>query len=302
MDSLKSLMDKRQYDLVIKLTENATESTPLFYRISALLAVGKGEAALACIKQNRKILEADLCILMKIHIEILCLLQKFDEAYEEMKYYENLPYVSQQVEELLKELPKLIREEERKNSNFRNLDQDELNKSLNSKDSTEVLMALDIVKERDVNIYLNNIQNIMVNFPKQSIRSLALFLLVEKQVNRTVKFNHIGKIIEVNPSLLEPPFVGEDFTTLVKKLDADFRNPVLSQNAVQILSTHVIYIYPDKISFDIDIMVEALYQISNKYLQSKDCSSLEERCYEKHINPLEVEELIDQINESLEDF
>lgn len=302
MDSLKSLMDKRQYELVIKLTETATEPTPLFYRISALLAMGKGEEALACIKSNRKILEADLSILMKIHIEILCLLQKFDEANDELRYYENLPYVSQEVEELLKELPKVIREEERKNTSFRNLDQDDLIKSLDSKDSTEILMALDIVRERDVNIYLNKIQNIMVNFPKQSIRSFALLLLVQKQVNRTVQFNHIGKIIELNPSLLEPPFVGEDFTALVKKLDADFRNPVLSQNAVQILSTHVLYIYPDKIDLDIDIMIEALYQISNKYLQTKDYSSIEERCYEKHINPVEVEELIDQINDSLEDF
>lgn len=302
MDSLKSLMDKRQYELVIKLTENATESTPLFYRISALLATGKGEAALECIKTNRKILEADLAMLMKIHIEILCLLQKFDEAYEELRYYENLPYVSQQVEELLEDLPKLIRDEERKNASFRNLDQDDLLAELDSKDSTEVLMALDIVRERDVNVYLNKIENVMVNFPKQSIRSFALLLLVQKQVNRTVKFNHMGNIIELNPSLLEPPFVGDDFTQLVRKLDSDFRNPALSQNAVQILSTHVLYIYPDKVTLDIDIMVEALYQISNKYLQSKDFDSLEDRCREKHINPLEVEELMDQINDSLEDF
>ena len=302
MDSLKTLMDKHQYELVIKLTESANEPTPLFYRISALLASGKGEAALNVIKEKRAILQADMAMLMKVHIEILCLLQRFDEAYDEMRYYENLPYVSQQVEELLKELPKLIREEERKNNSVRNLDSDDLRKTLDSQDSTDVLMALDIVRERDVNAYLDKIQNIMVNFPKQSIRSFALLLLVQKQVNRTFNFNHMGEVISVNPSLLEPPFVDEKFTVLVRKMDADFRNPVLSQNAVQILSTYVLYIYPDKIALDVDVMIEALYQIANEYLKSKDAASLEERCTEKNVPMDEVKELISKINASLEDF
>jgi len=295
-------MDKRQYDLVIKLTETANEPTPLFYRISALLASARGEAALECIKKNREILKADMCMLMKIHIEILCLLNKFDEAYEEMKYYENLPYYSQEVEELLKELPQMIRDEERKNNSVRNLDQDELMKTLESEDYTEVLMALDIVRERDVNVYLNKIQKILINFPKQSLRSFALLLLVQKQVNRTFKFNHMGEIIDVNPSLLEPPFVDESFNTLVKQMDKEFKNPVLSQNAVQILSSHVLYTYPDKMNVDIDVTIEALYQIANQYLKSKDFESLEDRCFDKNISVDEVEELMKKINLSLEDF
>lgn len=302
MDSLKTLMDKREYELVIKLTETADEPTPLFYRISALLATAKGEKALECIKKNRSILEEDMSMLMRVHIEILCLLQKFDEAYEEMKYYESRPYISQEVEELLQSLPKLIREEEKKYNHVFNLDEDELMKTFDSSDQNEVLMALDAVRERDINVYLNKIQKVMVDFPKQSIRSFALLLLVQKGINKTFKFNHMGEIIELNPSLLEPPFVDEKFTQLVRKMDADFKNPVLSQNAVQILSTHVLYIYPDKVSLDVDTMIEALYQISNKYLQSKDALSIEERILGTDIKLGEVEKLIDEINKSLEDF
>lgn len=302
MDSLKTLMDKRQYDLVIKLTETANEATPLFYRISALLASGKGEKALECIKTNKTILQADMVMLMKVHIEILCLLNKFDEAYEEMNYYQNMPYISQEVEELLKELPKLIRNEEKKNNSVRNLDEDNLMKTLDSDDYTEVLMALDVVRERDVNIYLNKIQKIMMSFPKQSLRSFALLLLVQKKTNRTFKFNHMGEIIDVNPSLLEPPFVGDAFNSLVKKLDIDFRNPVLTQNAIQILSTHVLYTYPDKLDMDSEVIIEALYQIANEYLKSKDYDSLADRCVDKGIRVEDVEELMKKINLSLEDF
>ena len=105
MDNLKTLMDKRQYELVIKLTKTATSPTDLFYRISALLASGKAEEALKCINDNQKVLETNLFILVKIHIEILCLLNRFDEAREKLKYYEELPYESQQVEEVLRDMP-----------------------------------------------------------------------------------------------------------------------------------------------------------------------------------------------------
>ena len=302
MDSLKTLMDKRQYELVIKLTENANEPTPLFYRISALLASSKGEQALECIKNKRAILQADLPMLMRVHIEILCLLQRFDEAYEEMKYYSDLPYVSQEVEELLKELPKLIRDEEKKTFSFKNLGKDELIDALHAKDMPTVLMALDSVRDRDINVYINEIEYVMVNFEKQSVRSFALLLLVQKQVNRMLKFNHMGNVIEVNPSLLEPPFVDEKFTTLVKRMDVEFRNPTLSENATRILSAHILYIYPDKIDLDIDVMSEALFQIANKYLQTKNYGTIEERCATKDISVKEVKKLIEALEISQEDF
>lgn len=302
MDSLKSLMDKRQYDLVIRLTETANEATPLFYRISALLASGKGEQALECIKKNRAILQADTPMLMRVHIEILCLLQKFDEAYEEMKYYDSLPYISQEVEELLKELPKLIRDEEKKAYSFKNLDKDELIDALHSDDMPTVLMALDTVRDRDINAYLKEIEHVMTNFAKQSVRSFALLLLVQKQVNRTFNFNHMGEVITVNPSLLEPPFVDEKFTELVKRMDAEFRNPTLAENATRILSAHILYIYPDKIDLDIEVMVEALFQIANKYLQSKNYGTIEERCATKDISTEEVRKLMEEIEASQEDF
>ena len=53
MDSLKTLMDKKQYDLVLKLTENSQDSLALFYRLSAMLATGRSEDALKLIKDKK---------------------------------------------------------------------------------------------------------------------------------------------------------------------------------------------------------------------------------------------------------
>lgn len=301
MDSLKSLMDKKQYDLVIKLTENATDRTYLFYRISAFLAIGKAEESLKVIKKNRSELEKDLALLIKIHIEILCIIGNFDEAYEEMERYKNLPYVSQQVEELLAEMPKYIREEERKLNAGREMNDEQVRKLLRSPEVNDAIIGLDIVRERDINRYLEDLRWLMVNHRSQSIRSFSLFVLVQKKVDGMFKFRHIDKVIGVNPSLLKAPFVGEPFNTLVKKLSLEFKDPSVSEHAIQILSTHIMYIYPEEIPYEQDEIVEALYQVASSYLQSKN-NDLKDRCFDKGLDVDRVQQLIDEVRFSLENF
>ncbi len=302
MDSLKSLMDRKEYELVVKLTENSTDMNYLFYRISAFLALGRGEEALKTIKDNRKILENDLSLLMKIHIEILCLLNNFDEAYEELKYYENLPYVSQQVEEVLRDLPKFIREEEKRSLSSKELSNDDLRKRLQSSDQNVVLPALDTVRERDVTMFLYDIQKILVDFPKQAIRSFALLLLVQKHIDKEMDFNHIGQVIKVNPSKLEPPFIGDEFNNFLRELQSELRNPAANENAIQILSSYIIYTYPIALNVNYAILIEALRNISFEYLRIDDEETLEKRCEQKGIDLEEVQQLIHRIKDCLDDF
>ena len=301
MDSLKSLMDKKQYDLVIKLTENSTDRLYLFYRISAFLALGKADESLKVIEENREELEKDLSILVKVHIEILCILEMFDEAYEKMEYYKNLPYVSQQVEELLKALPEYIRAEEKKAFSSKDIKPEDVKTLLHDVDMNNVVIGLDIARQMDINLFLPDLKDLMVNHEKQSVRSFSLFVLVQKNVDMTVKFKHIDKVIEVNPKELTPPFVGDDFNNLVKRITLEFNDPALSENAIQLLSTHIMFIYPEKINYDDEEISEALYQISKRYLQSEP-EPLKDRCFDKNLDVDRVQTLIDEINYSLENF
>lgn len=301
MDSLKTLMDKKQYDLVLKLTENSSDRTHLFYRISAFLATGLPYESLKVIENNREELEKDLSILLKVHIEILCILNQFDAAYKELERYKNLPYFSQQVEELLASMPNYIREEERKSLSSKTLDDEQVKALLHSKETNDAIIGLDLVRERDINKFLDDLSWVMINHPSQSIRSFALFVLVQKEVDKVYRFKHIDKVIEVNPKELKPPFVGEPFNSIVKRLTSEFNDQSLSENAIQILSTHIMYIYPDEINYSEDEIVEALYQISSRYLQSS-AEDLKTRCLNKNLDAERVQQLIDDINFSLENF
>ena len=302
MDNLKTLMDKHQYDLVLSLTKDTKDMNYLFYRISAFVALGKGENALDCIKENRHILEGDLSILVKIHIEILCILNRFEEAYEELEYYKGLPYVSQEVEELMHDMPKLIKDEEKKAYLSKQLTNEELKERLLAEEEEYVLPAIDMVRERDISLFLKEIESIMVNYKRQSIRSFALLLCVQKKVDKEMKFNHMGEIIVVNPSKLEPPFIGDGFNHIVRTMQSEFKNPSLCEDAIHLYSSYLIHIYPSVIEETEEMQIEALRQISKEYLRVNDEKTLEDYCADKNLDVDKTKELIQRIKDAIDNF
>ena len=304
MDSLKTLMDKKQYDLVLKLTENSQDSLALFYRLSAMLATGRSEDALKLIKDKRQILLAKPGVLMKIHIELLCLLGKFDEAYSELRYYQELPYENQETEELLNSLPKYIREEEIKVYKRQEVGQDELRKKLLSKNDVDVLSALDAVRGQSLESFLLPIINILKNYPKQLVRTFALLLLVAKKYDKKVEFLHGDKLIEVIPSELDEPFIIpglgniDDLSSLFQN---EYHDPSLSQNAINILSSYMVYIYPNKINYSKEELLVVFGYIAKELLQSKD-NDLDKLCEKHGLDKQEIKEEVNKIKAHLEDF
>lgn len=292
MDNLRTLFDKKEYDLVIKLTRTSSNVDDLFYCLSAYLSLNKIDEALELIKEKKKVLETRLPMLMRTHIELLCLKGKFDEAYKVIKEYEYMPYFSQEAEETLKELPNIVREYERSFYKAHELSSDELMKSLLSQDPNVVIGALDSLRDKDISSYLIYINKILVNFPKQSIRSFALLLLVQKKLDALVKFNHMGTLIEVNPNKLKAPFVDEEFNDLSSKLVEVYKDSSLSVNALQILSTYLIYIYPEEVDYTDPLLIEALRIVASKYLNLPYQSELSKEC----------EPLVTDINNALSDF
>lgn len=301
MDSLKSLMDKRQYELVLAVTKSATDGASLFYRIGAYIALNKPEDALKCIGKNQKVLEkTNLKVLIKTHIEILCIKGDFDAAYEKLDYYKNLPYESQEVEETLAIYAKFIREKEKASVKTQLISDEELIKKLMSIKSIVVLEALKELRTRDLKLFLPLVKKILVSFPMQAIRSFALMLLVEKKVNEEFKFLNVNKEITVNPSLLEEPFNDAKFKNMVKAIQTDFKDPSLSQNALNIYSTYLIYIYPNKCKYNAKAMKCALYGIANEFLQAD--YDLEKKCLEEGEKLEDVQKIIEELKGSIEQF
>ena len=304
MDSLKTLMDKKQYDLVIKLTENSNDSIALFYRLSALLAVGKSEDALNLIKSKRLILQNKLSLLIKFHIEILCLLGRFDEAYTELKYYEDLPYESQEVEEILRSMPTYIREQEKASFGSRRIDEDEIRQRLMSKNDEEVLAALDEIKSLPINNYLLNILKLMNSHPRQVIRSFALLLLVNAKYDKEVQFLHFDKLVTVNPSKLPDPFSVPGFDSLESlsfALQNEYHDPSVAQNALHVISSYLLYVYPSGLELEKEEVLVVFGYIAKRLLQI-DTDDLADVCKQKGLDYDKISSQIREIEEDLNNF
>ena len=304
MDSLKTLMEKNQYDLVIKLTENSNDSISLFYRLSALVAVGKNNEALELIKNKRNMFQSRLNLLIKFHIEILCLLGKFDEAYDELKYYENLPYESQEVEEVLRAMPNYIRNAEKASFGRKPIDEDQIRTRLLSKNDEDVLAALDEIKSLNINNYLLNILKLIRSHSRQIIRSFALLLLVNARYDKEVEFLHFDRLVKVIPSKLPEPFKIPGFNSIEEvsfAMQKEYRDPTVSQNALQILSSYLLYIYPSQIEYEQEEILLIFGHLA-KHLLQIDTSDLEAKCKEKGFDFNQINKQIKEIEEDLNNF
>ena len=303
MDSLKTLMDQKNYDLVIKLTENSNDAISLFYRLSALLAVGQSEEALNLIKSKRLIMQKRLALLIKFHIEILCLLKRFDEAYEELKYYEELPYESQEIEEVIRSMPVYIRNEE-KQAYAAPIDEDQLRAMLINGNDGEILAALDRIKALPINPFLLNIFKITTTHKRQIIRSIALLVLVYKKYDKEVKFLHHDKIITLIPSEMDDPFIVPGYSSLEEfsfALQSAYHDPSISDNALNVISSYLLYIYPDKLDLSKEESLVVFGYIAKKLLKIS-IDDLEKLCEEKNLDYLKIKNRMQEVEEDLANF
>lgn len=304
MDSLKTLMDKRQYDLVIKLTENSQDSLSLFYRLTAFVAVGQNVEALNLIKNKSQFMKDRLSLLIKFHIEILCLLGQFDEAYEELRKYEELPYESQEVEEVLRQMPSYIRNAEKDSLKHRGVDEEEIYKRLLSNKDEDVLFALDQIRELKLDHYILAILKIIKSYPKQIIRTYALLLLVANKYDKEVEFLYFDKLEKVNPSKLHDPFIVEgfkDINDLSYALQSLYHDPSIAQNALHLISSYLLYIYPRHLDLNKEEILIIFGYLSKRLLKIDD-SDLKEVCLTKNLDYERILSQIEEINEALNNF
>ena len=304
MDSLKTLMDQKNYNLVIKLTENSNDAIALFYRLSALLAVGQSEEALNLIKTKRLIMQKRLSLLIKFHIEILCLLKRFDEAYEELKYYEELPYESQEVEEVLRSMPTYIRNEE-KAAYKRPIDDDELREMLIKGNDGEILASLDRIKGLvDFTPFLLGILKVAQTHKRQVIRSIALLVLVYKKYDKEVKFLHHDKMITLIPADLDDPFIIPGYSSIEEfsyALQSEYHDPSIADNALNVISSYLLYNYPDKLDLNKEESLVIFGYLAKKLLRI-NIDDLESVCEKKGLDYSKVSKHVEEVEEDLTNF
>ena len=280
MDNLESLFNKKEYDLVLDLTKESKDPKELLMRISCLVIQGKIDAALDEIEKNQSLIEKQHQLrLMKMHFELLLSKKLYDEARLALKHYQDLPYVSQEVEEFMREMVDRIEEEARPKSHQKfELDEiyDILEKETDQGKISQVLFSL---KNYNLNIYIDSLKIFMKREDvNPNFRTYALILLVDEKLNEEIEFLSRSGLIKVNPTKIMAPFMSPSFNETCRLISEKSNHDVsMIETALHLFNCYIIDTYPEDIySVGVDKLSSAFIRIAETYL-NKEHSSLDEK-------------------------
>ena len=280
MDNLDSLFAKKQYDLVVKLTELSSDPKELFLRISSLVSLGKVDNALDEIEKHQSVIENKYPLqLMKIHFELLLSKKLYDEANIALTHYENLPYISQEVEEFMREMKNRIIEESHSRAK-KTIELDEIFDVLEKEtDQATISQVIFSLKNYNINIYIDSLKVFLTRSDVHpNFRTYALILLVDNKFDEEIEFLSLNGIIKVNPSKLFPPFMSKEFNDVCRliTLKAE-QNITLTETALHLFNCYIIDTYPiDIYQNDANLLADAFIYIGKIYLNI-DVSSYDEK-------------------------
>ena len=126
-------------------------------------------------------------------------------------------------------------------------------------------------------------------------------MLVKKEVDRDLKINKKGNILDINPKKLNPPFLGEIFDGVIKGFDREFKDSTLSQIATQLFSQYSIYIYPNEYEYSINEYLAVFYLLAKDYALNRD-DDFSTLSFASELDKKKITEIKNEIDEMLGEF
>ena len=297
MDNYKSLLERKEYDLLLSLSEDDLSPDGLSYRAAAFLAKGEPRRALDIMLTNKDALyKHNPLFTMKTIFELRFILRQFDEAYEDLEHFENLPYISQEVEEYLRSLPKIIRSEER-NSNLREkYSDDEIrDKLLGRSDDYEVISTMNMVGPLKARDYIKEFIFLAESDRIPLVKTYAFLFLIAARCDKEVKLKKNGKTYKLVPCKVNPPFSGKSFESFRAKLDEEINDPSISSVAKKLLNDYIFEIFPEQLDLENErrIYLLAFSALAHEYLSAP--FDFEEECQKRGIESSIIRALINKI-------
>ncbi len=274
MQNFKAYLDQKKYDELIQIQNQAETGQDASCVLCALCSKGMGKEALAYLLKNRELLWSwNPLFTMKYDFECRFVLGQFDEAYEDLNYFNNLNYVSQEVEEYLRSAPKRIREAEKDSfPQGREMEVEEIQSILHSeRDSIALLSLLNRIKNHDLMPYLQDLHALIADDSvDDDVKSYVLMLLSAHHDQATVSFQKGGKKFTLIPAEVRMPYSSSVYQAIRSQIIKE-NDPSLSEIAGEILDQFALCIYPDSLKLPATEPMQLPYlYLAKRYLRSKE--------------------------------
>lgn len=248
MNKYEKMFEEGNYLNVITELELDKEPENIWLVVDSYVQINQIDNAIRTIENNRDILLKDNPKkTMFLNIDLLILNNDFVRALKTLSIFEELPYISIEIEELLPELKDYIYKSMNKKSS--SITNDDIIKSLNNYDNQECLLrSLYEIEKRDYKPFFNDLKNILINDNvNDNIKTLILILLSEKKCNEEVMIKKNNFQGNVTPSKIKPIITTKEIEILINNLINE-KDITIIKCVQDMLTSYFLSIYPKDLS------------------------------------------------------
>lgn len=259
------LFNEGKFLETIELVKDSIDIDDMFLYIISLVCINNINAANVFISKHMEILLQQPERLIETHISMFLAIGDFISAKNYFDSYEELPYISQSVEETLIRMKNEIAKKEKENSKKDySLSLDKIKEQLSSGDPLLIQHALTMLVDYDIKSVVPTLEKILLNKELAGpIRRLALIMMQEKEYSKSVKFfyEETDEIIDVIPTNLSVALHPDYHKKFLSKLNftKDVTVKKFFKDSVEMFT---LLVYPKKVTnSDNEIFYGALLKV-----------------------------------------
>ncbi len=252
MDSLKTLFEKEQFELVVKLTENSKDGESNFFLVKSLIKLDKLIKAEEILSTYKEVIyDYNPFDTICIDLYLIEQLNKTERLLFIYEYYANKPYVSQQVEEQLRGI-KLVINNMLKQKQDNNTSVNPIETIRNSSIGSEIIDALYRLSSEEVRLYTEDILNLIHRNHDSSFLPVYIYFLATIKYDKDIKICRYGADYVINPATSDYVLTESDLSGANDKIRKMCKDPSIADFAINILNMTIGGHFPNKIPIDDD--------------------------------------------------
>jgi hypothetical protein len=261
--TFQTLYDRQDYATLVKQTAALSDLNMVRYHIIGLLGLGANQMVLTIMLAKFSLIQKALPIFLKIHYEILKTHRTFPEHAKLMEQYQNLPYISQEVEERVSQIQILYS----KPVNAQVKDTLTLFQEAYDQEDHEMLFDL-IPQLKPIHLFTlkQTIKTLLMRPFPQRMKGMLVLALIDAKYDEVISITKGEKTLSFNPIDTVNPFQDEAFTSYQDTINSLTKDPSVRQVAYSLLSTYMLTMIP----FEIDpeyYFFQGLISLAYAYLK-----------------------------------
>lgn len=247
-------------------------------------------------KYKDKIYKKDPILFIGYHVNFYVLQEKYIEALQVLKCYQNEPFINLTTDDFMNDLEKEIKKlmTPTKQHKYSLLDAEQ---DIYSQNEDKLSKAISFLSQYNVRNCLPFFKDALISSISYYSKILLQFILIEQSVNDVFKVSNEEKEFEFNPSQTLLPFDRENYKNVSNYIKNQSESPSVINTAIEILNTLEVKMFPSSITNECEEyenIGEILIFVAKKYLLENP--SFSKLVYDTQMTEIDLNKIINNIN------